>query len=43
MPGATPPIYVVGRTADLERDVAEHLGIALEVRGVAEIERWLAG
>lgn len=30
--GATPPLYLVGRTADLERDFADHLGIGLEVR-----------
>ncbi len=27
-----PPIYLVGRTADLERDIAEHLGAGLELR-----------
>lgn len=32
MPGATPPMYLVGRTADLERDVAGHLGLGLDVR-----------
>lgn len=32
IPGFTPPVYLVGRTADMERDVAEHLGIGLEVR-----------
>ncbi|MBI5104085.1 MAG: BtrH N-terminal domain-containing protein [Solirubrobacterales bacterium] len=31
-PGMTPPVYVVGRGADLERDIAEHLGLGLEVR-----------
>ncbi len=28
----TPPLYLVGRTADLERDFAANLGIGLEVR-----------
>lgn len=32
LPGMTPPVYLVGRTADMERDFAEHLGIGLEVR-----------
>jgi hypothetical protein len=32
MPGMRPPVYLVGRTADLERDVAEHLGLGLEIR-----------
>lgn len=32
MPGAPQPVYLVGRTADLESDVAEHLHLGLEVR-----------
>lgn len=32
MPEMKPPIYLVGRTADLERDVADHLGVGLSVR-----------
>ncbi|WP_249011233.1 BtrH N-terminal domain-containing protein [Conexibacter sp. DBS9H8] len=41
IPGFTPPVYVVGRTADMERDFAEHLGIALEVRSTADpVEGW---
>lgn len=31
-PAFTPPFYLVGRTADLERDFAANLGIGLEVR-----------
>jgi hypothetical protein len=31
-PAWTPPFYLVGRTDDLERDIADHLGIAAEVR-----------
>jgi hypothetical protein len=27
-----PPIYLVGRTADLERDICDHLGIFLDLR-----------
>lgn len=38
MVGAIPPIYLVGRTADLERDVADHLGIGLEVRATDDPE-----
>jgi hypothetical protein len=30
--GATPPVYVLGRTGDLERDIAPNLGLGLEVR-----------
>lgn len=39
-----PPVYLVGRTADMERDFAEHLGIGLEVRTTddpAEGWRWV--
>jgi hypothetical protein len=32
VPKMTPPVYLVGRTAGLERDVAPHLGVGLEVR-----------
>ena len=32
VPQMTPPVYLVGRTAGLERDVAAHLGLGLEVR-----------
>lgn len=32
MPTMTPPVYLVGRGADLERDIAEHLELGLEVR-----------
>ena len=32
LPGVDPPLYMVGRTADLERDVCEHLGIGLDMR-----------
>ena len=32
LPGMTPPIYLVGRTGELERDIAEILGAGLEVR-----------
>ncbi len=31
IPEMRPPIYLVGRTADLERDVATHLGAGLDV------------
>lgn len=31
-PGSRPPLYLVGRTAELERDVADHLGLGLDVR-----------
>jgi hypothetical protein len=44
MPGMKPPIYLVGRTADLERDVSEHLGIGLDVRETEDPEegwRWV--
>jgi hypothetical protein len=32
LPHRDPPIYLVGRTAGLERDICEHLGIALDLR-----------
>jgi len=32
IPAAGTPIYLVGRTADLEREIAPHLGIDLDVR-----------
>lgn len=32
LPDRDPPIYLVGRTAGLERDICEHLGIALDLR-----------
>jgi hypothetical protein len=32
LPETDPPIYLVGRTAGLERDICEHLGIALDLR-----------
>lgn len=32
----TPPIYLVGRTADMERDFAAHMGIELTVREASE-------
>ena len=44
MPELEPPIYLVGRTADLERDVADHLGVGLEVRETEDPEegwRWV--
>ncbi len=31
-PGIAPPFYLVGRTGDLERDIAEHIDAKLEVR-----------
>lgn len=31
-----PPLYLVGRTADLERDIAPHLGIELTMRDTAD-------
>lgn len=41
IPGSTSPVYLVGRTADMERDFAEHLGIGLEVRSTADpAEGW---
>lgn len=44
MPDVTPAIYLVGRTADLERNVAAHLGAGLEVRegdDASEGWRWV--
>lgn len=44
MPDARPPVYLVGRTADLEQDVAPHLGLGLAVRSTdnpAEGWRWV--
>ena len=32
LPEMEPPIYLVGRTAGLERDICEHLDIALDLR-----------
>ncbi len=32
LPGIEPPIYLVGRGAELERDIAGHLGFGVEVR-----------
>lgn len=32
VPGYSPPVYLVGRTGDMERDFAAHLGIDLDVR-----------
>ncbi len=32
LPAITPPFYLVGRTADLERDITGHLGLGLEIR-----------
>lgn len=32
IPGFRPPVYLVGRTGQMEEDVAEHLGADLEVR-----------
>lgn len=32
LPDADPPIYLVGRTGGLERDICEHLGIGLDLR-----------
>ncbi len=44
MPSITPPVYLVGRGADLERDIAEHLGLGLEVRDTDDPDegwRWV--
>jgi hypothetical protein len=44
VPGFSSPVYLVGRTADMERDFAEHLGIGLDVRrgeDPAEAWRWV--
>jgi Butirosin biosynthesis protein H, N-terminal/Domain of unknown function (DUF4872) len=32
LPEMRPPVYLVGRTADLETDIAAHLGVGLDVR-----------
>ena len=41
MPEARPPVYLVGRTADLERDIAGHLGLGLDVRATDDpAEGW---
>lgn len=41
IPDATPPVYLVGRTADLEQDVAPHLGLGLTVRSTDDpAEGW---
>jgi hypothetical protein len=36
LPDIRPPVYLVGRTAGLERDIATHLGVELEVRETDE-------
>jgi butirosin biosynthesis protein H-like/uncharacterized protein DUF4872 len=44
LPDNDPPLYLVGRTAGLERDICEHLGIGLELRQTDDPEegwRWL--
>jgi hypothetical protein len=44
LPQMTPPLYLVGRTADLERDIAPHLGLGLDMRETddpAEGWRWV--
>ncbi len=38
LPQLRPPVYLVGRTADLERDIAAHLGIGLEIRDTDDPE-----
>jgi len=38
LPEIDPPIYLVGRTADLERDVATNLGVGLEVVSTDDAE-----
>jgi hypothetical protein len=41
LPEREPPIYLVGRTAGLERDICEHLDIALDLRQTDdEAEGW---
>jgi hypothetical protein len=43
LPQMRPPVYLVGRTADLERDIASHLGIGLDVRDTDDPEEgWAA-
>ena len=44
LPGIEPPLYAVGRTAGLERDFCEHLGIELDLRRTDDAEEgwaWL--
>lgn len=44
VPDQKPPIYLVGRGADMERDIAQHLEIPLEVRASDDAEegwRWV--
>jgi hypothetical protein len=44
LPDADPPLYLVGRTAGLERDCCAHLGIALDLRRTDDPDegwRWL--
>ena len=44
LPDIEPPLYLVGRTAGLERDVCEHLGIELDLRRTddgAEAWEWV--
>lgn len=36
IPGFTPPVYLVGRTGEMERDFAEHLGMGLDVRTTSD-------
>jgi hypothetical protein len=44
LPDIDPPLYLVGRTAGLERDICDHLGIGLDLRRTDdgdEAWRWL--
>ena len=44
LPDMVPPLYLVGRTAALERDIAPHLGIGLDLRRTEDPDegwRWL--
>jgi hypothetical protein len=44
IPGFAPPVYLVGRTGDMERDFAEHLDVGLQVRTTADPQegwRWV--
>jgi len=46
LPGIEPPLYAVGRTAGLERDFCEHLGIELDLRRTDDADEgwaWLRG
>lgn len=46
VPGLTPPVYAVGRDADLELDLCERLGIDVEERQTDEPDlawRWVTG